>query len=512
VTIESGSTAQLSIQLSPAAGKQEVNVTAEADAISVEPDHNASATVVKDSDLDALPDDPDDLSDMLAQLAGPTADGNTPSLMLDGFTGGTLPPKSTIKEIRLSQNPFSAEYDDLGFGRIEIITKPGTDSLHGSFQLTDSDSYFNSRNPYASNKADYVNRMFTETLSGSFKKKVSWTLNANEGKVDTDAIIHAITLTPSLSPLNVDQSVTTPNNRYSVNGKIDYQLNASNTLSARYAYYLTERQNLGIGGYSLISRAYGGQDSQHEVHLTETAILSPKTVTETRFSMNPQYTTRTGDNTIPSLIVSGSFNAGSAQAIQDQTIHTYNLRNVTTRAQGAHTLRFGGEFYRASVTDTAPTNFGGAFTFFGVAGAPQLDANNQPIPNTSIAISSLEQYRRTVLFTQLGYSPAAIQSLGGGASQFSISGGNPTARTALNGISVFLQDDWKVSPNLTISPGIRFEKQTAQHNSVPVLPRIGLAWSPDTRGGKTGKTVIRLGAGLFDDRFWIPGRSPERSR
>src|SRR5579863_4498005 len=145
VTIQSGSVAQLPIQLSPATGRQEVNVTAEADAVSVEPDHNASATVVKGNDLDALPDDPDDLTDALAALAGPTADGNDPSIILDGFVGGTLPAKNTIKEIRLSQNPFSAEYDDLGFGRVEIITKPGTDSLHGSFQLTDSDAYFNSR-------------------------------------------------------------------------------------------------------------------------------------------------------------------------------------------------------------------------------------------------------------------------------------------------------------------------------------------------------------------------------
>ena len=109
MTIESGAIAQLPIQLSPAAGKQEVNVTAEADAVSVEPDHNASATVVKGSDLEALPDDPDDLTDMIAALAGPTADGNDASIRLDGFPGGTLPPKNTIKEIRLSQNPFSAD-------------------------------------------------------------------------------------------------------------------------------------------------------------------------------------------------------------------------------------------------------------------------------------------------------------------------------------------------------------------------------------------------------------------
>ncbi len=97
--------------------------------------------------------------------------------------------RTAIKEIKLNQNPFSAEYENLGFGRIEIITKPGTDTLHGNFQLTDSDAFFNSRNPFAANKAAYVNRAFNETLSGSIAHKLSWSLNANQNKVDTDAII-----------------------------------------------------------------------------------------------------------------------------------------------------------------------------------------------------------------------------------------------------------------------------------------------------------------------------------
>ena len=177
--------------------------------ISVDPSQNASAVTIKSTDLDSLPDDPDDLSDMLTALAGPSAgNGDAPPLMVDGFSGGQLPPKNTIKEIKLNQNPFSAEYEYLGFGRIEIITKPGTDSLHGNVQLTDSDAYFNSRNPFAANKAPYLNRAVNETLSNSLAHKLSWTLNANQNTVDTDAIIHALTLDPTtLAQVPVDQSV-----------------------------------------------------------------------------------------------------------------------------------------------------------------------------------------------------------------------------------------------------------------------------------------------------------------
>ncbi len=197
--IDAGVAAQLAIQLTPSGGKQEVTVNeGRGPDVTVDPSQNASAVSIKDNDLASLPDDPDDLSDMLTALAGPSAgNGDPPPLMVDGFSGGTLPPKSSIKEIKLNQNPFSAEYEYLGFGRIEIITKPGTDSIHGTFLLTDSDAFFNSRNPFAANKADYVNRSFNETLSNSFKHKLSWNLNTFQNTIDTDAIVHAVTLDPS---------------------------------------------------------------------------------------------------------------------------------------------------------------------------------------------------------------------------------------------------------------------------------------------------------------------------
>ena len=87
--------------------------------------------MIKGKDLDALSDDPDELQSELTALAGPSAGPNGGQIYIDGFTGGQLPPKSSIREIRINQNPFSAQYDKLGYGRIEILTKPGTDKFHG---------------------------------------------------------------------------------------------------------------------------------------------------------------------------------------------------------------------------------------------------------------------------------------------------------------------------------------------------------------------------------------------
>src|SRR5580704_7302829 len=127
------------IALSILVEQQNLNVTeqgASAGALDISNDSNATQIVLKGKDLDALPDDPDDLASDLQALAGPSVGPNGGQIYIDGFTGGEIPPKSSIREIRINQNPFSAEYDKLGYGRIEIFPKPGTDKWHGQLSVT----------------------------------------------------------------------------------------------------------------------------------------------------------------------------------------------------------------------------------------------------------------------------------------------------------------------------------------------------------------------------------------
>src|SRR5262249_19815490 len=93
VTVSAGGTVQLPIQLNVVAEKQEITVKGDpGPSVSVEPDNNATALVIKGADLMALPDDPDDLADALQALAGPGAGPNGGSIYIDGFSGGQLPP------------------------------------------------------------------------------------------------------------------------------------------------------------------------------------------------------------------------------------------------------------------------------------------------------------------------------------------------------------------------------------------------------------------------------------
>src|SRR6266545_902913 len=99
--------------------------------VSAEADANGSAIVMRERQIAALSDDPDELALQLQALAGPAPGPGGGQIFIDGFTGGNLPPKSSIREIRINSNPFSPEYDRPGFGRIEIFTKPGADLLRG---------------------------------------------------------------------------------------------------------------------------------------------------------------------------------------------------------------------------------------------------------------------------------------------------------------------------------------------------------------------------------------------
>ncbi|MGH9763162.1 MAG: carboxypeptidase regulatory-like domain-containing protein, partial [Blastocatellia bacterium] len=121
-----------------------------APAISTEPDQNLSAITLSGADLEALPDDPDDMLTVLREMAGATEDA---TVYVDGFQeGGRLPPKEAILAIRINSNPFAAEYSEPGFGRIEIITKPGTSAFHGGLRFNFNDSAFNARNAFANTK------------------------------------------------------------------------------------------------------------------------------------------------------------------------------------------------------------------------------------------------------------------------------------------------------------------------------------------------------------------------
>ena len=181
VEVAAGQTAQLNIALEISVQKEKVNVEEQTPQIDVNPASNASALVLSGKDLESLSDDPDELQQDLEALAGPSAGPNGGQIYIDGFTGGQLPPKSSIREVRINQNAFSAEYDRLGYGRIEVFTKPGTDKFHGQVSAMGNSSAFNSPNPFLGGaegqppveEQPYYSTMYMANVGGPLSKKAS---------------------------------------------------------------------------------------------------------------------------------------------------------------------------------------------------------------------------------------------------------------------------------------------------------------------------------------------------
>src|SRR5712692_4483389 len=256
VELISGRAQQLNVTLEVTIEQQKVTVTPEGTGVNTDPENNLGAIVLKGADLESLPDDPDDLVAALQALAGPAAGPNGGQIFIDGFTGGRMPPLASIREIRINSNPFSAEYDRLGLGRIEIFTKPGTDRFRGQASFNFNDNALNSRNPYAPDRPAYQARQYGGNLSGPIsKKKSSFFFDFEKRDINDDQLVNATILDPSLNIVSFRQSFPTPNRRTTFSPRVDYQLNANNTLVGRYSYARLSNVT-GVGGFSLDSRAY----------------------------------------------------------------------------------------------------------------------------------------------------------------------------------------------------------------------------------------------------------------
>lgn len=518
VQVEVGSTpVNVNLQLRVSVETQQVTVQeTTTPTVTTDPAANAGQIVLKQEDLAALSDDPDDLEADLQALAGPSAGPNGGQIYIDGFTGGRLPPKESIREVRINSNPFSAEYDRLGFGRIEIFTKPGTDKFRGQASFNISDGSLNSRNPYLTSvsSAPFQSRQYGGNLSGPLNKKSSFFIDFERREIDDDGIISATIVNPTnflISPYSA--YVATPQRRMNLSPRIDYQLTQNNTLTARYSYTRNDLTDQGVGQFNLQQRGYNSLDLLQTVQLIDTQVIGSKAINETRFQFQHINNANFGDNSLPAINVSQAFNTGGAQVGHSTDIENhYELQNYTSYNSGKHAWKFGARVRAVDLNSNSPSNFGGTYSFTG-GYAPVLDSNYQPLipgivcdPNNPVAngcqtITSAQRYQRTLALLSMGLSPAQVRALGGGANQYSISVGNPFAEATETDLGIFVQDDWRMRPNLTVSLGLRYEWQTNISDKRDWAPRIGIAWAPGPSKNARPKTVVRAGFGLFYDRF-----------
>jgi len=448
------------VNLDLAAGQHQKEVTLEIDPIKVDvdveeeaqvrntnPNGAAFSNVLTEEQIAQLPDDPDEFENAINQLAGPGA-----QIRVNGFRGGKLPPKSQIREIRFRMNPYAAENHDAGFGFVDITTKPGVNSWHGSFNFGFRDEAMNGRQVFAPFRGPEQQRRFGLSLEGPlWKNHTSLFLNA-DGSLFFDARpIFATTPDGTVSDL-----AYRPSRRLNLDARIEHVLTKTHTARLQFQRNAGVQNNLGVGDFDLPARGYSQDQTEYIARLGDSGVFGKKFFNEVRLQARWTMTDARSVSLGRTILVPGAFNDGSAQRSGGRRQLDIELADNVDYALEKHGLRFGGQLETGGYRSNERTNPFGTFQF------ADIDAFEAGLPT-----------------------------------QFTQRIGDPTVKYRQYQFGWYVQDDFRVRKNLTLSYGVRHEFQNHVPGKFNIAPRFGWVWSPL----KSGRVTLRGGTGLFYDWF-----------
>jgi hypothetical protein len=499
ITIVAGQTVKVAVGLQLARIRETVNVNESREGSS------AGTLVLQGALLDSLPDDPDAMVAALAALAG-AVPGTAPPVLVDGFEGGRVPPKAAIRMIRLNASPYSAEYEYPGLGRIEIFTKPGgEDGLHGHVQARVGGRALDTRDPGASGETPGYHRLDgSGAVSGPLSPgRASFFLDFERAAVGETRLVDAVVLGSGLAPEPRNQTLVTALARTSVSPRLDARL-GSHTLTARYSWTTADDPLAGVGGFALPSRAFASASRQQVLQAGDT-FSTGRVAHELRAQWSRQSNDAAPASLAPALVVQDAFSGGGADVGRSgRTQDRLEMHDVVTWTAGKHALRAGLRLRRDGLRDESRLGWNGSVTFAGGLG-PALDASGRPVLDGAgravlVPLESLERYRRTLELTALGLSPAQVRALGGGASEMRVAFGEAAAAAAQWDAALFVQDEWRLRPDLAVGVGVRAEAQPDLAAPLALAPRASFSWTPGRRGIGAPGATLRGGVGLFYER------------
>lgn len=440
-------TAVLAVTLALAAYLEDVTVARDPQEQASDPRGDGLSVTLTPEEMDALPDDPDELAAALEELAGPGA-----AMSVDGFRGGQLPPKSQIQRIRLRRGVFSAQYHERGGNRVEIVTRPGSDRWRSGLQVVTRDSALNARNAFAEQVTPERQRRVSVSLSGPLVKRLtSFALNV-EGVdgFESNTIVTASSAGRALA------FVRQPQRRYNVDLSVQHALSASHSARFGYQSRLSEQSNLGVGNFDLASRAYTRDQASHQIRFGEAGVIGRRFYNQLRAQVAWRDNESVAALDAPTIRVQDAFTDGGANVAGGTTSAAFDLEDELEWSWRAHSFVAGTSLMWTRYDSDAIRNALGTFTF-----------------------ASLSDF-------EAGTPLTFTQRLG-----------DPRVRYGMFQGAWFLQDDLRVRRNLTVSMGVRHEFQQHLSDAWNFSPRAGLVWAP----GRSGRTTLRGGAGIFYDWY-----------
>jgi hypothetical protein len=477
IDVEVGASHSLDIGLKIATRVDKIDVPDESLGSS---NSNGSMIVLSRQDVAHMPLDPAALLSELQGLGG----GPDAQLFVSGFSGGKLPPRSSIGQIRIKQNPYSAENDtDPGTGMIQVSTRAGTDELHGELYLYGDASAMNAQNPFAPDEPGYYAYGSGGSVTGPLNHKASYFAGWDQLQLAMNSAVDAQTLDDTLNPILASYAVRSPRSTVTASSRLDLHPATNSTVMVRYAFDRVEQTNGGVGQLALESQAFSNTTVAQTLQFSNTQLIGTKIVNETRFQYIRARAEQTPASTAPTILVEGAFlGGGNDQGAFSDHQDRYELQNYVSLAEGRHYLNFGGRLRVVRDANYSLANFNGEFIF-----------------------SSMSAYEATAQGIAAKKSYAEIGNEGGGASEFSLNAGSPNAVTTVADAGLFIQDDWKAKQNLTLSYGLRFETQTYIADHADWAPRAAFSWvfgKPAKSGTKAAPNyMLHGGAGVFYRRF-----------
>ena len=337
---------------------------------------------------------------------------------LTGSAAAKLPPKSQIREIRFRLNPYAAENHDAGFGLVDVITKPGVNSWHGSLNVGFRDEAMNARQVFAPFRGPEQQRRFGLSLDGPlWKNHTSLFLN-----VDGSLFFDARPIFATLPTGTFSDLAYRPSRRLNIDARVEHVLTKTHTARLQFQRNAGVQNNLGVGDFDLPSRGFAQDQTEYIARFADSGVIGKKYFNELRVQARWLETETRSVSQGQTILVPGSFNDGSAQRTGGRRQFDLEIADNVDYALEKHGVRFGTLFEAGRYRSNDSSNFFGTFQFANLA------AFEAGLPT-----------------------------------QFTQRIGDPLVEYPQYQFGWYVQDDFRVRKNLTLSFGVRHEVQ----NHVP---------------------------------------------